>query len=186
MTVLRTARLALRPWRDEDLAPFAALNADREVMRHFPSVLDRAGSDARAALLRAGIELHGFGIWAVEEQGGSSFVGSVGLNPVMFVPPFPVETSRWGCVEIAWRLARHAWGKGYAREAAAEALRFGFEELGLPEIVSFTVPDNLRSRRVMEAVGMTHAGESFEHPSVPEGHPLRPHVLYRKTNPRRR
>lgn len=185
MQVLTTPRLVLRPWRDEDLTPFAALNADPEVMHHFPSVLDRAASDATATLIRAGLDLLGFGLWVVEETGGAPFVGVVGLNVVRFTPPFEVLVSPWGCVEVGWRLARHAWGKGYAREAAREALRFGFEELDLPEIVSFTTPDNTRSRRVMEALGLAHAGETFEHPNVPEGHPLRLHVLYRLANPRR-
>jgi RimJ/RimL family protein N-acetyltransferase len=181
MSALATERLLLRSWRDEDLAPFAALNADPEVMRHFPSVLDRAASDATAALIRAGLDLLGFGLWVVEERDGAPFVGVVGLNVVRFVPPFPVAPSAWGCVEVGWRLAHRAWGKGFAREAAAEALRFGFDELGLPEIVAFTVPGNARSRRVMDAIGMRHAeDEDFEHPGVPEGHALRRHVLYRR------
>jgi RimJ/RimL family protein N-acetyltransferase len=173
--VLRTARLRLRPWTNTDRAPFAALNADPVVMEHFPGVLSRAESDAQADRIAAHFAQHGFGLWAVEVPGVAAFIGYVGLA----IPRF--ETAFTPCVEIGWRLARAFWGAGYATEAAKATLAFGFETLRLPEIVSFTVPGNLRSRGVMERLGMTHdPREDFEHPLVPVGHPLRRHVLYRK------
>jgi RimJ/RimL family protein N-acetyltransferase len=171
---LCTARLVLRDWRDEDLLPFAALNASARVMEHYPAPLARAESDALAARIRAQLRERGFGLWAVEAPGVAPFVGYVGLS----VPGFHAAFTP--CVEIGWRLAEAHWGKGYATEAARAALGFGFEQIGLPEIVSFTVPANLRSRRVMERLGMEHApGDDFDHPALPRGHPLRRHVLYR-------
>jgi ribosomal-protein-alanine N-acetyltransferase len=172
LPVLRTARLVLRGWDDADRAPFAALNADPEVVEHLPGPLSREESDALIDRLVAHGEAHGFALWAVEAE-DLGFVGFAGLN----VPNF--ETAFTPCVEIGWRLARHAWGRGYATEAAREALRFGFEEAGLHEILSWTVPANRRSWRVMERVGMTpRAPFRFEHPRLPEGHRLREHVLY--------
>ena len=146
-------------------------------MEFFPAPLTRAESGVLMDRLMDGFAQHGFGLWAVEAP-GAGLVGFTGLS----VPSY--ETAFTPCVEVGWRLARHAWGKGYAREAAREALRFGFEDAGLREIVSFTVPANVRSRRVMEAVGMTRdvAGD-FEHPRLPVGHALRPHVLYRIAAP---
>jgi ribosomal-protein-alanine N-acetyltransferase len=124
--------------------------------------------------IRAHIDRHGFGLWAVELPEVAPFIGFVGLS----VPSF--QAGFTPCVEVGWRLAVRFWGLGYATEAAAEALRFGFETLSLGEIVSFTVPQNLRSRAVMERLGMTRsAADDFEHPGYPEGHPIRPHVLYR-------
>jgi RimJ/RimL family protein N-acetyltransferase len=159
----------LRQWRDEDRAPFAELNADPEVMRYFPSTLDRERSDAMVDWASGLIDERGWGLWAVEVPGVAPFVGFVGLN----VPPFMPDA-----VEIGWRLAREHWGKGYATEAAREALRFGFEELGLEEIVSFTTVSNTPSRRVMEKIGMAHdPSRDFDHPNVPDG-PLKRHVLY--------
>ena len=171
---LRTARLILRPWRDEDLAPFAALNADPAVMEHFPAPLSRAESDAFAAQVRREMDERGFGLWAVEAPGVAPFAGFTGLA----VPRFDAHFTP--CVEIGWRLAREHWGRGYAPEAARVALAHGFGPLGLDEVVSFTAAGNLRSRRVMEKLGMTHApGDDFEHPNLPPGHRLRRHVLYR-------
>jgi RimJ/RimL family protein N-acetyltransferase len=171
---LRTDRLLLRRWRAEDRDVFAALNADPVVMEHFPSVSARADSDAAADRIAAHFERHGFGLWAVEVVGVAPFAGFVGLC----VPRF--EAHFTPCVEIGWRLARAFWDKGYATEGAREALAFGFEHLRLDEVVSYTVPANVRSRRVMEKLGMNHdAGGDFEHPLLPEGHPLRGHVLYR-------
>jgi RimJ/RimL family protein N-acetyltransferase len=171
---LRTDRLLLRRWLPSDRTPFAVLNADPRVMEHFPSVLSREESDAGAARIEAHFEQHGFGSWAVEIANVVPFAGFIGLT----IPRFTAHFTP--CVEIGWRLAAACWGHGYATEGARAALAFGFEALGLGEIVSFTVPANIRSRRVMEKIGMSHdrAGD-FEHPALPEGHPLRRHVLYR-------
>lgn len=168
-----TPRLRLRQWRDADLAPFAVLNADPAVMEFFPSVLSRAESDALAARIRGSIAARGWGLWAVEAPGVSPFVGFVGLDEPG--PHLPVSP----CVEIGWRIAAAHWDKGYASEAARAALRVGFERLALHEIVSFTSAVNCRSRALMERIGMRFAGETFEHPNVPVGSPLRAHVVYR-------
>ena len=171
---LRTERLVLRRWHVEDLDPFAALNADPVVMEHFQSVLSREESDAFASRIEAEFEDCGFGLWAVEVSGGSPFIGFVGLHRVPFEAPFTPA------VEIGWRIARGHWGHGYATEAATEAVRYGLEQVGLDEIVSFTTPDNVRSWKVMERLGMIRDPTSdFEHPNVPIGHRLRSHVLYR-------
>lgn len=175
---LRTARCVLRQFRDEDIEPFARLNADPRVMEHFPAPLSRAETEQMVARMRAHFATHGFGLWALEVEG--AFAGFVGLNRPAFEAPFTP------CVEVGWRLAHAFWQHGYATEAAREALRHGFEVLGLREILAFTVPGNLRSRRVMEKLGMQHAaGEDFEHPLIPAGHPLRRHVLYRLSRPSR-
>lgn len=171
---LKTARLCLREWREDDLAPFAALNADPRVMEFMPKVLSRAESDAVAGRIREHFVRHGFGLWAVEVAGVADLIGFVGLR----IPAF--EAAFTPCVEIGWRLACEYWGHGYATEAARAALQFAFESLGLAEVVSFTVPANARSRRVMERLGMTRfPAEDFDHPMLAEGHPLRRHVLYR-------
>jgi RimJ/RimL family protein N-acetyltransferase len=174
--LIRTERLILREWRDEDLDPFAALNADPAVMEWFPSVLSREESDAAAARIRAELAERGFGLWAVEAPGVAPFIGFTGLSAPRFEARFTP------CVEIGWRIARAHWGRGYAPEAAGAALGFGFERLGLAEIVSFTAVGNAKSRRVMEKLGMTRdPADDFEHPNLPPGHPLRRHVLYRVT-----
>jgi len=174
MPTLTTPRLRLRSWRNDDLPSFATLNADPRVMEFFPKLLTQAESDASAAAIRENCESRGFGLWAVEILRATTFIGFVGLN----VPRF--EAHFTPCVEIGWRLAFEHWHRGFATEAARAAVRFGFEQLNLQEIVSFTVPENVRSRRVMERLGMTHdAAEDFDHPVLPVGHPLRRHVLYR-------
>ncbi|MDR6215466.1 GNAT family N-acetyltransferase [Paracidovorax wautersii] len=180
--LLRSPRVRLRQWMPADRAPFAALNADPEVMEHFPAPLDRAESDALADRIEALIDRQGWGFWAAEfvERTDSegiakgAFMGFVGLNrptaPLPFAP----------CVEIGWRLARPFWGQGLATEGARLALRAGFDALGFHDIVAFTAQRNHRSRAVMERLGMIESPtEAFEHPSVPEGHAVRPHVLYR-------
>jgi len=178
--MIRTARLILRAWRDDDLEPFAAMNADSAVMEHFPKPLSREESDETAARIRAFMEVRGFGLWAVEVPGSLPFVGFVGLTSPLFEAPFTP------CVEVGWRLARVAWGLGYATEAARAALDLGFDRFGLDEIVSMTVPRNVRSRRVMEKLGMTREpADDFDHPRLPEEHPLRRHVLYRFPGSRR-
>jgi RimJ/RimL family protein N-acetyltransferase len=171
---LTTGRLKLRQWRDADLAPFAALNADPEVMRYFPSSLTQEQSDEFAGSAHDTIERQGWGLWAVEVSDGPPFIGFVGLNRVSFEEHFTPA------VEVGWRLARPFWGNGYATEAATAAVSFAFERLDLDEVVSFTSTTNEPSIRVMRRLGMRHdvAGD-FDHPRVAEGNPLRRHVLYR-------
>jgi RimJ/RimL family protein N-acetyltransferase len=172
--MLTTDRLILRRWRDADREPFAALNADPEVMEHFPEPLDRTRSDAFVDRVEEVFEQRGFGFWAVEEAATGRFIGFTGL----WVPRFEAQFTP--AVEIGWRLARAAWGHGYASEAARRALTFAFEDLELPEVVSFTARTNLRSQAVMRRIGMTHdPADDFDHPSVAEGDRLRPHVLWR-------
>lgn len=173
---LRTERLLLRSWRDDDLAPFAAMNADPDVMRYFPATLPRTDSDALAARIRARFAEDDVGLWAVQLAG--EFVGFTGVSRVP--PALPFAPS----VEVGWRLARTAWGHGYATEAARAAAGDAFARGGLSEIVSFTASSNERSRAVMRRLGMVRdvAGD-FEHPAVPPGHPLRGHVLYRLQRP---
>ena len=171
---LHTERLVLRRWRTGDREPFAQLNADPVVMEHFPSTLNRSESDAFAEQIEARFDQRGYGLWAVEVPGRSEFIGFVGLNlhdfPAHFTP----------AVEIGWRVDRNYWGYGFATEGARAAIADGFTRVGLDEIVSFTVPANVRSTRVMEKLGMTHdTADDFDHPRVPEGHHLRRHVLYR-------
>ncbi len=171
---LRGPRVLLRAWTDADLVPFAAMNADAEVMQHFPATLTPAESDQLAARVRAHFASYGYGAWVVEIPGVMPFAGCVGLLNVGFDAHFTPA------VEISWRLVRAAWGQSYASEAAQCALRYGFETLQLPEVVSFTVPANLRSQAVMQRLGMhSKAEENFAHPNLPAGHPLSEHVLYR-------
>jgi RimJ/RimL family protein N-acetyltransferase len=173
---LHAARLILRQWRDEDVAAFAELSADPAVMQYLVPFADRAAMDAWVAAACKHWQDHGFGPWVVELPGEAPFIGVVGLSNFRFALPFAPA------VEAAWRLARRYWGKGYAYEAARAATDDGFAKLGLNEIVAFTVPANLVSRRVMEKLGMTRDPKEdfdFEHPRLPPGHPLRRHVLYR-------
>jgi len=171
---LRTQRLVLRRWRAEDLAPFAELNADPDVMAHMQKTMSREESDAFVARIEEEFDDCGFGLWAVEVPNHSPFIGFVGLHRVPFDAPFTPA------VEVGWRLAREHWGYGFVTEAARSAVRFGLEEVGLDEIVSFTNPDNVRSWKVMERLGMIRDPSSdFEHPNVPTGHWLRPHIFYR-------
>jgi RimJ/RimL family protein N-acetyltransferase len=171
---LQTDRLILRSWRQADLTPFAALNADHRVMEYFPSVLTREESDFFAAKISQRIQENGFGLWAVEVRGGAPFIGFVGLSQPRF------ETSFTPCVEVGWRLAYDHWGRGYATEAATSAIDDAFDRFDVDEILSFTSRQNQRSQRVMEKLGMTHApADDFDHPEIPNGDPLRRHVLYR-------
>lgn len=185
MTSLRTSRLLLRPWRPQDREPFAGLNGDPEVMRHFPSTLDRSASDAFADRIAAHLDQLGWGLWAVEVVDSGRFAGYTGLNPVP--DAITATTAGHPQTEVGWRLARWAWGHGYATEAATAALAFAFDELNLPEIVSFTAAGNRRSRSVMERLGMTHdPADDFEHPALAHDSPLRRHVLYRRAQRRDR
>lgn len=178
MSELRTPRLVLRQWRDADLEPFAALNADPEVMRHFPAPLTRHESDALAERERMLIAERGWGRWAVELLDSGAFIGFVGLAEPRFDAHFTPA------VEVGWRLAREHWGSGHASDGARAAIAFAFDDLGLGEIVSFATVGNDRSRRVMERIGMSYdAADDFEHPALPPGDPLRPHVLYRLRRP---
>ncbi|MBZ9638363.1 GNAT family N-acetyltransferase [Streptomyces sp. PSKA30] len=172
MPELRTDRLLLRDWRESDLAPWAAMNADPEVRRYFPGVLTKEQTDAAVARFRADLERRGWGFWAVEVRDTGEFIGFTGLDSVEDGQPFTG-------VEAGWRLARPAWGHGYATEAARAVLAFGFEELALPEILAVTTVTNLPSRAVMHRLGMTHdPADDFDDPDVPEG-PLRRCVVYR-------
>ena len=174
MSELVTNRLLMRPWREEDLRPFADLNADPRVMRYFPAALSREESDSFAKRIQDRHEQEDFGFWAVERRDSGEFIGMIGLSRPNF------STSFTPCVEVGWRLAAAHWGQGFATEGALAALHFGFTTLELDEIMSFTTLTNQPSRRVMEKLGMRHdPGDDFQHPSLPEGHLLRPHVLYR-------
>lgn len=169
-----TERLRLRRWRAEDAEPFARLNADPEVMRHFPGPLDRERSDALLRRISGDLDRRGWGLWALEERSSGLMLGFTGLSLVSFEAPFTPA------VEIGWRLLPSHWGRGLATEAAGAALAFGFGELGLDEIVAFTAVGNVRSRAVMRRLGMARdSAEDFDHPLIAEGHPLRRHVLYR-------
>ena len=173
MSRLESDRLRLRQWQAADLPAFAEMGADPVVMEHFPARLDRERSDALALRFKTMIDERGWGVWALERKAGGEFIGFVGLNIPSDELPFSP------CVEIAWRLAQGYWHQGYASEAARVALRFGFVELDLEEIVAFTSLGNLRSQAVMARLGMRRSPENFQHPALPEGHPLRDHCLYR-------
>jgi RimJ/RimL family protein N-acetyltransferase len=169
----RTERLQLRQWRADDRPAFAAMSADPEVMKYFASTLSRSESDALADRCEALIEERGWGLWAVQLLGTEEFMGFIGLHiPRVDLPFSP-------CVEIGWRLARPYWGHGYATEGAAIALKIGFEQLDLEEIVSFAVVTNHRSRAVMTKLNMIDTSQNFKHPSVPEPSHLREHCLYK-------
>ena len=183
---LTTPRLLLRRWHERDLPAFAALNADSRVTAFLPKPLTRAESDTMVERIEGHFDRHGFGLWAVEvvgaapgneaavAPGGSPCVGFVGLA----VPAFQAHFTP--CVEIGWRLAYENWGRGYAAEAARATLDFAFGQLELDEVVSFTAPANRRSWRVMERLGMRRTeADDFQHPALPEGHALRPHLLHR-------
>lgn len=176
MQRLFTERLILRPFSDSDVEAFIALHQDAEVMRHFPALLSEAESTKLLERLKLHHREHGFGVWAVEIPGVAPFAGCVGLSKTSF------EASFTPSVELAWRLARGFWDRGYATEAAAACVKYAFETLRLPEVVAFTALPNTRSMRVMERLGMSYAGQ-FEHPKLPEGHALRRHVLYRVSAP---
>jgi RimJ/RimL family protein N-acetyltransferase len=186
---LRTERLVLRPWTDADRAPFAALNADDEVMAHFPGTLTREESDAMVDGIRERMDRQGFGLWAVDVVGGPSCIGFVGLNPI------PFDAAFTPALEVGWRLARDVWGRGYAPEGAVASVDFAFASVRrdgdgftsiddgepLDEVVSMTTPSNLKSRRVMEKIGLRRdPADDFDHPAMVDRAPhLVRHVLYR-------
>lgn len=172
---LSTERLLLRRWRDADRVPFAAINADPQVMEHFPAPLSRAESDAFLdQRVLPHLAEHGYGLWAVERRDDGAFLGTVGLMWQTFPAPFTPA------LEVGWRLAAHAWGHGYATEAGNASLQHAFDRIGVDEVVSMTSVSNTSSRAVMERLGMTRdPDDDFDHPRVPDGSPLRRHVLYR-------
>jgi len=174
---LRTARLVMRRWRASDREPFAAMNADPEVMRHFPAVQDRATSDAFVERIEARFEAQGFGLWALELIGTGAFIGFTGLHPM------PAGYPGEGGTEVGWRLARHAWHAGYATEAARAAVEVAFNRIGLPELWSMTAVTNEASQAVMRRLGMARH-TFFEHPTLPREHPASPQVVYHLANPR--
>lgn len=177
---LRAERLILRRWRKQDLAPFAQLNADALVMEHFPEKLSREQSDTLAAHIERGFEHDGFGLWALELPGEAEFIGFTGLMRVRADIPFAPA------VEVGWRLAAPFWGRGLASEAAHAAIADGFEAHGLQEIVAYTASGNIRSRRLMERLGMTRMpAEDFAHPALAPEHRLSEHVVYRLRAPQR-
>ena len=166
-------RLHIRQWQASDFEPFARINADPKVMEYFPNLLTRLESDALAERIQSLITNRGWGFWAVEIKYSQEFIGFVGLHVPTTILPFSP------CVEVGWRLDSTHWGKGYATEAAAEAIQFGLDRLGLAEIVSFTALKNYRSQNVMKKLGMKKTAETFEHPDIPLGHTLREHCLYK-------
>jgi len=171
---IKTERLLLRRWRDSDRLPFQQMNADPRAMEFFPALLSPAESDTLVDRAQAHFDRHGFGPFAVELVEDSTFAGFIGLSVPNFDAPFMPT------VEIGWRLAFDCWGRGLATEGARAVIRYAFEELDLDSLVSFTVPENLRSRHVIEKIGMTHdPADDFDHPRLPEDHPMRRHVLYR-------
>ena len=173
-SIIQTDRLILRQWKEDDLEPFAQLNADPRVMEHFPYVLSREESDQLAARNQTKIKENGWGLWAVSVPGLAEFIGFIGLAEPTFDAHFTPA------VEVGWRLAHPFWGKGYATEGALACLKYGFETLNLEEIVSFTAVQNKRSIAVMERIGMHHdAKDDFDHPKLPKEHKLSRHVLYR-------
>ncbi|MDJ0843293.1 GNAT family N-acetyltransferase [Crocosphaera sp.] len=167
-----TARLKLREWKEADKEPFFELNSDPRVMEFMPKLLSKEESDRLVERIQARFKEDGYSFWAVELIENETLIGLMGLS----IPKF--DSFFTPCVEIGWRLAYDYWGKGYATEGAKASLNYGFHELGLSEIVSFTVPQNIRSRRVMERIGMHYVGE-FNHPLLPKTHPLEKHVLYK-------
>lgn len=174
LSVLSTQRLILRPWRTSDLEPFAALNADPNVMEFYPYLLSREESNALWEKIQREFDIRGYGFWAVEAPGVADFIGYVGLNY------WDLEMKFAPCIDIGWRLGFSFWGKGYATEAALQVLRYGFESFKFPEIVSMATIGNKRSQRVMQRLGMrTDPSENFEHPHLPKGHTLSWRVLYR-------
>ena len=171
---LRSPRTLLRAWKDSDLPAWVAMNADPAVRRYFPALHTKEQALAEAARIRANMAQRGWGAWALQIPGELEFAGFVGLHVPAFEAPFIPA------VEIGWRLRREAWGRGWASEAAASAAAFGFNVLGLQELVSYTVPHNEPSRRVMQRIGMSHdVADDFDHPGLDSGHPMRRHVLYR-------
>jgi RimJ/RimL family protein N-acetyltransferase len=175
MAEIESCRLVLRGWRDSDVEPWVAMNADPRVTEFFGRTYTREFSESRAALRRRELEERGYGWWVAEVRGGPSFAGVICLCEVPFEAPFTPAR------EIGWRFSPEVWGRGYATEGARAALGFAFGQLGWDEVVAFTAVRNARSRAVMERIGMRRdPQEDFDHPLIEEGNPLRRHVLYRR------
>ena len=173
---ITTERLLMRRWQDSDREPFAQLNGDPDTLRFFPATLDRAASDAFVDVIEARFDRQGFGLWALEIAGTGEFIGYTGLNSL------PADVPGGGGMEIGWRLAKHAWHHGYATEAATAALGVAFDGVRLPEIWSMTAVLNEPSQAVMRRIGLTEVVR-FDHPRIPVGHPVRPHVMYHLARP---
>ena len=174
---LKTIRLKLRQWKEADRIPFAQMNADPEVMKYYPSILTQHKSNELLNKLMGLISQQSWGLWAVEMLSENIFIGFVGLHkPTAHLPVYP-------CVEVGWRLVKTYWGQDYPTEAAKAALQFAFQELLLNEVYSFTSVSNQKSRAVMQRLALINTGNNFDHPTIPEHHPLREHVLYRITKP---
>jgi len=175
--MLKTERLLLRPWTEEDFLPFSEMCGDKDVMEFFPALLTKSESDGIANRAKSLIDRRGWGFWAVEVPDQESFIGFVGLHiPNENLPFSP-------CVEIGWRVAKKYWGQGYATEAAKKSLSYAFTELNLNEVVSFTTIANTRSQKVMKKIGMSNTGNNFMHPDIKSTHPQCEHVLYKITKP---
>ncbi len=175
---LETERLKLRQWREQDLPPFARMNADAEVMAYFPATLSEAQSNTFAERMAGLIATRGWGLWAAEEKSSGAFMGYLGLHEINDALPFAPG------IEIGWRLALQFWGQGYACEGARAVLRYAFTSLQLPQVVSFTAVSNQRSRALMDRLHMINTHENFQHPAVPAESRLREHVLYKLTRQR--
>jgi RimJ/RimL family protein N-acetyltransferase len=173
---IRTSRLLMRRWRDSDLAPFAALNSDPQTMRFFPDTLNQEASDAYVERIETRFEQQGYGLWALELAATGAFIGFTGLNAL------PDGVPGAGGMEVGWRLARQAWHHGYATEAASAAVDIAFDGATLPELWSMTAVLNEPSQAVMRRIGMTEVAR-FDHPRLPAGHSLRPHVTYHLARP---
>ncbi len=172
--MIETPRLVLRSWRDADLEPWYAMNADPRVMEFFPSLYTREDAERTMAKMREYLERDGYGWWVLERKEDASFAGVIALQTVPFEAPFTPAT------EVGWRLAHAYWGSGYATEGARAALDFAFNERKLDEVVAMTALSNVRSQKVMERLGMTHdPRDDFDHPLIEAGHRLNRHVLYR-------
>ena len=171
---IETERLYVRQWEEEDLHPFYKLNSSPKVMRFYPNLLSRKESDNFVCKASSQIDENGYSFWAIELKESSKLIGTMGIADVHFKEHFTPA------VEIAWRLASQYWGFGYATEAAKAVFDYGYKELNLKEIVSFTVPENKRSIRVMEKIGLSRDPQrDFYHPKLPREHRLSRHVLYR-------
>jgi RimJ/RimL family protein N-acetyltransferase len=177
--MITTERLLLRPWKDDDFLPYAEMNADARVREFFPSILSREQSDAEIRYIQSAHDRDGFTFFATELISTGEFVGFIGMVAMTFAIPSLGQPA----IEIGWRLAHRHWGKGLATEGARAVVRYGFETVKLKEIVAITVPTNVRSRHVMEKIGMKHIPElDFDHPRIPEDYTFRKHVLYRVKN----